>query len=140
MMGWFCGGARYRGPLWASATSGHGCHNDKIALCHCYGNSGCWGSLWRQYFIVVCLFVLYCCLRKERGNLSSLNTVDGEIMGDLGPDTNRPRYLLCLLQSSLERLRGRWERGRQGSHSPSIQGKQSRGQLEKGRLCIKGCP
>lgn len=35
-------------------------------------------------------------------------------MGGLGPDTNRPRYLLSLLQSSRERLCGRRERGRGG--------------------------
>lgn len=45
-------------------------------------------------------FFMYGCLWKERGSLSCVNTVDGEIMGGLGPDTNRPPYLLSLLQSS----------------------------------------
>lgn len=63
------------------------------------------GSLWRSLAV---FFPMYGCLWKERGSLSCVNTVDGEIMGGLGPDTNRPPYLLSLLQSSLEAA---WEMG-----------------------------
>lgn len=66
------------------------------------------GSLWRAIFHSSFFFPMYGCLWKARGSLSCVNTVDGEIMGGLGPDTNRPPYLLSLFQSSPEAA---WEMG-----------------------------
>lgn len=86
------------------------------------------------------IFFLYCHLRKEKGSLSRVNTVDGEVMGCLGLEYKQTSVFI-VSSPVFPGGAGLGDGREEGEALTALASRASNpGDNWRGKICIKGCP